>query len=115
MNNIDFRVQSIVAPPTSTGIVKMYANPSGALMFVNSVGTTGNAAGLFGVNLSQAGGTITTGVLQPGTLGLGSGSYFGTTGAYGSKPVFLAGPDRWLTATGPSGELLVIPAYLRTT
>lgn len=115
MKNIDFKLQSTpIAPPTTAGYVKIYANASGALVSVNAAGVTGNASA-FGLNLSEAGGTITTGVLQPGTLGLSSGSYFGSTGAYGAKPVFLSGPAAWLPVTGPSGELYVLPAYLRAT
>lgn len=120
MKNIDFKLQSTtIAPPTTAGYVKIYANASGALEYVNYAGTTGNALGLVAQNISQAGGTITTGTFIQGHVTAAgtpfTGSYFGNTGAYGSRPVFLSGPAAWLPVTGPSGELYVLPAYLRAT
>ena len=120
MKNIDFKLQSTaVVPPTSAGYVKIYANASGQLLFVNADGTTGSAT-TFAQNISQAGGSIASGVIQPGVVAsvdIPSGAYYGATGtsALANKlPIFLAIPNQWLVTVGTSGQKLVIPAYTYT-
>ena len=107
--------------PSDTGKVVLYANSSGQLNVVNSDGTVTSVAGAFSQNISQAGGTITTGHVVIGSatsganpaLGNISGAFYGTTGT-SLLPIFLGVPDQWLTAVGSSGQKLVVPAFLYT-
>lgn len=118
--NIDLRKQSSVpTTPSSTDKVTIYANASGQLNFVNSDGTVSPLAGAFTQNISQAAGTITSGVIQGSVsvAGTPSGAYYGITGssALGNKlPLFLGAPNEWLVAVGSSGQKLVVPGYLYT-
>lgn len=102
--NREFRVQTGIVTPAIPGTVKVYANASGQLVSVNEYGSTGSLAGLFAQNISQVGGTITTGVATSAPLG-----YYGSTGT-----VFLGLPNQWLVAVGSSGQKLVVPGFLYT-
>jgi len=119
--NKDLRKQtSVPTTPADADKVVLYANASGQLNIVNSNGTVTSAAGAFSQNISQAAGTITTGVLlraQSVALGNISGAFYGTTGSSAlgnSVPIFLGVPNQWLVAVGSSGQKLVIPAYTYT-
>ena len=90
--------------PSDTGKVVLYANSSGQLNVVDSNGTVTSVAGAFSQNISQAAGTITTGVALTATLG-----YYGVTGV-----AYLGVPNQWLVAVGSSGQKLVLPAYTYT-
>jgi hypothetical protein len=105
----EYRKQtSNVAPPTEAGVVKVYANSSGALLFVDSNSTTGYASAYFAQNISQVNGTLPATGVNP------TGAYYGNTGAAINRPVYLAAPDQWLVVSAPSGGKYVVPAYLYT-
>lgn len=109
----EYRIQTGNVAPPSAGVIKVYANSSGYLQFVNSSNTTGAASAAFGQNISLVAGTLATGN-NP------TGAYFGNTGAvipggtFSTKPLYLAAPDQWLVVSAPSGGKYVVPAYLYT-
>ncbi len=109
----EYRVQTGNVAPPGAGVVKVYANASGSLLFVNASNTTGYAGASFAQNISQVAGTLSTGVTV-------TGAYFGNTGAvipggtFSTRPLYLAAPDQWLVVSAPSGGKYVVPAYLYT-
>ena len=105
MKNADFRVQTSAPSTPIAGVVNVYASGAsgvlisqvsgGAQLLVGTVYTGGVAASL--VRTGGAG-TVQTGVIF---------SSVNTAGQTG-----LGTPYFWLPVSGPTGEKLVIPAYI---
>lgn len=108
-----FQAQTgVFAQAANTGWYNYFVNASGQLMCQPPVGDPFQAAASY----------ATTGAREVVSSGLGifnnvtstvTGIFYGTTGQ-DTRPTLLGAPNYWISAVGPQGQLLAIPAYTRS-
>ena len=107
------RAQTGVNTQITTGWYSYYVNASGQLMCQPpSTGTPFAAVSSYPTTGARE--AVTTGLgVWNNVAGAASGVFYGTTGV-NLLPTVLGAPQYWVSAIGPGGQLLSIPAYTRT-
>lgn len=107
-----FRAQTGVFAQSTTGWFNYFCNASGQLMCQPPVGNPYQVAASYATTGGRD--AISTGLGLMTTVGnVGTGLFYGSTGDY-RYPTFLGAPNYWISATGPQGQLLALPAYTRS-
>ncbi len=107
-----FRSQTGTFAPSTTGWFSYYANASGQLLCQPPVGAPFSPATSYAITGARE--VVTTGLGVFTSVGnVATGLFYGNTGLY-NYPTLLGAPNFWISAIGPQGQLLAIPAYNRS-
>ena len=96
-----------------TGTYSYFANASGALMVKLNDLSTRQASTNFATTGLDSAVTFISGAMNAGATIPVTGVFYGTTGT-SVYPRMLGAPSYWIQAFGPQGQLLAVPAYVRT-
>lgn len=106
-----FRSQTGTFAPSTTGWFSYYVNASGQLLCQANNGDVFSPSSSYA--LTGAREAVTTGNVIFNDVTTVTGHVYGGTGTY-LYPTLLGEPNFWVSALGPQGQLLAVPAYTRS-